>query len=294
MKHTLLLAVALTAFLGFSSCGGTDYDPNNDPVTKMYDSIAKADSLRQWGPPTAITFADAMDTTEKFDDMRVTIEGYVAVGSSIYETESSTNIQLWERAGQHKGQYMSVSVNLGSGNNEMKRLPDDYKRSDLLLKDDKGTEVHTGERIRITGMYSRPYTAGNFGSIDIQSFEKIDATPVDYSTLGATKVTTDTNGYAALEDKLVYAEGYLEIPSMVYITETVYFDLYPTQGADEYITVDVVIGKGPNLVEDLPDNYGQDDIKIHDYKDMIIGKKKVRVYGVWKYDRIAAEYIEIL
>lgn len=294
MKTTLFLASAASIALTLSSCGGTDYDPNNDPVTKMYDSIAKADSLRMWGPPTAITFADASDTSDKFDDMRVTIEGYVAVGSSIYETESSTNIELWERAGQHKGNYMSVSVNLGSGNNEMKRLPDDYKRSDLLLKDDKGTEVHNGDKIRITGIFDAPYSFGDFGSIDIQSFEKIESTPLDYSTLGAVKVTIDTNGHAALEDKLVYAEGFLEIPSMVYITETVYFNLFATPGADDYLTVDIVIGKGPNLVEDLPDNYGQDDIKIHDHEDMIVGKKKVRVYGVWKYDRIAAEYIEIL
>src|SRR5688572_15994965 len=108
MKNTLLLAGTASIALALASCGGTDYDPNNDPVTKMYDSIAKADSLRQWGPPTAMTFADATDTSEKFDERRVTIEGYVAVGSSIYETESSTNIQLWERAGQHKGNYMSV------------------------------------------------------------------------------------------------------------------------------------------------------------------------------------------
>lgn len=294
MKNTLLAASALVAAIAFSSCGGTDYDPNNDPVTKMYDSIAKADSLRMWGPPTAITFVDAMDTSDKFDDMRVTIEGYIGIGSSVYETESSTNLEFWERKGQHKGQYMSISIELGSGNNEMKRLPNDYKRSDLQLKDDKGNDVKFGDKVRITGMFSKPYSAGDMGSLDIQSFEKIDDTELDYSTLGAVKVTTDTNGYAALEDKLVVAEGYLEIPSMVYITETVYFDLYATQGADEYLTVDIVIGNGPNLVEDLPDNYSQDDIKIHDHKDMIVGKKKVRVYGVWKYDRIAAEYIEIL
>ena len=294
MHKTLFSLLTFALTIGFASCGGEKYDPNNDPVTKMYDSIAKADSLRQWGPPTAITFADATDTSDKFDARRVTIEGYVSIGSSVYETESSTSFQLWERAGQHMGNYMSVSVNLGTGNNEMKHLPDDYKRTDLLLHDNSGTEVHTGDKIRITGIFDAPYSFGDFGSIDVQSFEKIEATPLDYASLGATKITVDTNGHAALEDKLVVAEGFLEIPSMVYITETVYFDLYPTQNADEYLTVDIVIGNGPNMVEDLPDNYGKDDVKIHDHKDMIVGKKKVRVYGVWKYDRIAAEYIELI
>lgn len=294
MKTTLFLASAAFAALTLASCGGTDYDPNNDPVTKMYDSIAKADSMRMWGPTTPMTFADAKDPKSKFEDMRVTLEGYIAVGSTVYDNGTSIGLQLWERKGQHQGDYMLVSFDVGSGNNEMKSLPDDYKRSDLELKDDKGNIVRNGDRIRITGMYTNPYSEGDFGSIDLQSFEKIEDAPVDYATLGAVKVTTDTNGHAALENKLVVAEGYLEIPSMVYITETVYFDLYPTQGADDYLTVDIVIGNGPNMVEDLPDNYGKDDIKIHDHTDMIVGKKKVRVYGVWEYDRIAAEYIEVI
>lgn len=293
MKTNFILASATAISLfALASCGGAKYDPNNDPVTRMYDSIAKADSMRMWGPPTAITFADG--TTKKYDEQRVTIEGYVAIGSSIYESGNSTNIELWERPGQHKGEYLSASLNIGSGNNEMKRLPDDYKRTDLVLKDDKGTEVLYGQKIRITGMFHASYTNGDMGYIDVQSFEKIEDTPLDYSKLGAVKITTDTNGHAALEDKLVVAEGFLEIPYMVYITETIYFDLYPTKNADDYLTVDILIGKGPNLVENLPDNYSQGDIKIHDHNDLIVGKKKVRVYGVWKYDRIAAEYIETL
>lgn len=294
MKNTLFIASALVGAFALASCGGTDYDPNNDPVTKMYDSIAKADSLRMWGPPTAITFAQAMDTGE-LDQTRVTIEGYIGVGSSVYGSDSY-GLDLWERKGQvftRKGEYISVSFDVGSGNNQMKSLPSEYKTTDLELKDDKGNVVRHGDKIKITGIYREPYMEG-YGSIDLQTFEKVEDTPLDYSTLGAVKVTADTNGHAALDGKVVMAEGYLEIPSMIYITETVYFDLYATQGADEYLTVDIVIGNGPNMVENMPDNYTRDDIKIHDHSDMIVGRKKVRVYGVWKYDRIAAEYIEIL
>gem|GEM_PF-2322579 len=292
-KYSLPLAVLATAFL-VTSCGGEKYDPNNDPVTRMYDSIAKADSMRMWGPPTVISYLDATDTTERLNDMRVSIEGYVSVGTSIYETETSTSIQLWERPGQHMGEYISIGINLGSDKNQMKQLADDYKRSDLLIQDNSGTEVHNGDKVRITGMFSRPYTAGQYGSIDVQTIEKIEPIAPDYSKLGAANITIDTNGHAALEGKLVVAEGYLEIPTSVYTTETVYFDLFPTQNADDYLTVDIVIGTGPNLVEELPDNYGKEDVKIHDHKDMIVGNKKVRVYGVWKYSRIAAEFIEVL
>lgn len=284
-------AVFMVAF-GMISCGGPKFDPNKDPITQMYDSMHRADSLQEWGPPTAITFAQASDTGD-LDKKRITLEGYLGLGSTIWETESSVNIELWERKNQNKGNYVSISMPLGSGNNEMTSLPEKYKKTDLSLKDKSGNAATYGDKVRITGIYSEPSSDG-YGSIRIQEIEKIEDTPLDYSKLGATKVTTDTANYTALDGQLVYAEGFLEIPTMLYITETVYFDLYPQAGANDYVTVDIVIGKGANMVEELPDNYGDDDIKIHDTGDKIIGKKKVRVYGVWKYNRIAAEHIEIL
>jgi len=287
---TFLAATSIAATL--ASCGGKQYDSGKDPVSAMYDSIAKADSLREWGPPKAITFADAKDTSE-LDNARITIEGYISIGSTIYESEASTNFQLWERKNQNAGEYISVGIDLGSGNNQMKSLPDKYKKTDVSITDDKGNKLSYGDKVKVTAIYSRPYGEG-YGSLHLQSIEKIEDSPLDYSKLDAKKITTDTSNYTALDGQLVYAEGFLEIPSMVYITETVYFDLYPKQGSNDYVTVDIVIGNGPNLVEDLPDNYGENDIKIHDHKDMIVGKKKVRVYGVWKYNRIAAEYIETI
>jgi len=291
MKQMLLVGTLALFALGFSSCGGKKYDPNNDPVTRMYDSLDRLDSLRQWGPPKAITFADADDTAD-LHEKRISIEGYLKVGSHIYG-DSYITIQLWERKNQEKGEYVAVSVTVGTGNNEIKELPDKYKRSDMAVKDDKGQVIRHGDKVRITGMYSRPYGDG-YGSMNAQVIEKIEDTPMDYSTLGAVKITTDTAGHAALEGKLVYAEGVLEIPSVVYIDETVYFDLFDRKGDSEYLTVDIIIGEGPDMVEDIPKDYTQNDIKIHDHKDMIVGAKKVRVYGIWKYNRIAAECVEIL
>lgn len=294
MKKFLAIFSVSALMIGMASCGGSKTDSNSDPLTGYFDSIDRADSLREWGPPKAITFANAKDTGDA-DGMRVTIEGYIAVGSTIYESGSSTSLQLWERKGQHDGDYISVGVNIGSGNNEMQSLPDDYKKTDLALKDDKGNEVHYGDRVKITGIYDAPYSDG-YGSIDIQSFEKVEDIAFDYAGLGATKIEQEAeeNKHEDLNGHIVYAEGYLEIPSFVYVTETCYFDLVKKAGADDYVTVDIVIGTGPNMVEEFPDDYGPDDIKIHDDKDAVVGKKKVRVYGVWDNGRIAAEHIELL
>ncbi len=292
MKQLLLSALLSLSICGLFSCGGVDYDPNNDPVTKMYDSMNRADSLREWGTPKSITFAEAKNKGDQ-DKSRISIDGYVRLGTTIIETASSVTIQLWERKNQSSGDYISITLSLGNDNNQMQTLPSEYKKTDLTLKDNKGQPVVYGDKIRITGIYSEPYNDG-YGSVTVQSFEKIEDTPIDFSVLGAALVTSDTTGQSALDGKLVYAEGILEIPSTVFITETVYFNLVKNTGASEYVTVDVIIGKGANMVEELPDNYGENDVKIHDSKDKIVGKKKVRVYGVWDYGRIAAEQIEIL
>lgn len=292
MKNNVFFSIGAFAVLTLVSCGGAKYDSSKDPVTAMYDSIAKADSLRQWGPPKAIKFAEARDTGS-IDGTRIVIEGYVTVSSTVYDSGHSTGLQLWERKNQSAGDYVSISVENGNGNNTMKGLPSNYTREDLELKDDKGQEVHYGDRIRVTGMYNKPYDDG-YGSVEVQSFEKIADAPMDYSSLGAVKITTDTTGQSKWDGKLVVAEGYLEIPMYVNVGTTAYFDLKPSQNSDDYLTVDIFVGKGPNMVEEIPDNFQESDIKVHAHDDQIAGKKKVRVYGVWEYDRIAAEYIEIL
>ena len=289
-----LLSISLYAAIaaGLVSCGGSK-DDGTDPVTAMWDSIERADSLREWGPPTAITFANVRDTG-KADGMRVTLEGYVTIGSMLYESGTSTSFHLVERASQRGGDYVLISLGMGSGNNEMQSLPDDYQRSDLKLKDDKGNEVGWGDRVRITGIYNAPYSEGSNGNIDLQSFEKIEDEAIDYASLGAEKITIDTNGHGALEGKLVVAEGYLEIPMFVSVTDECSFNLLPAQGSDDYLNAEILVGNGPNMVEDIPDNFAQSDIKVHDNSDALVGSKKVRVYGIWEYNHITVEHIEII
>jgi hypothetical protein len=296
MKKVILTSTIAIAALFLSSCGGNkEYSADNDPVTRMYDSINKADSLKKWGPPKAISFSEASDTSSAMDGSRITILGYVGISSYVSQSNSSTTIKLWERNGQFRGEAISCFLETGKKKNEMKRLKDDFKTEDVEITGNSDEKIVVGDYVRITGVYQKPYSDG-YGTIEVQTIEKIDSTvDFDYVSAKPTMINiNDTTGIYKLQDKLVVAEGYLELPTFVSVREYIYFWLKPTANSENYVTADILIGTAPNRVEDLPDNYSPADIKVHDYKGNLVGKKKVRIYGVWNYSGIAVERIETL
>lgn len=296
MKKVLItLGISIGAAFTFG-CGGTkEYSAENDPVTKMYDSINRADSLKKWGPPKVITFKEADDTSAALDGARITIEGYVGISSYVSQSNSSTTIKLWEREGQFRGDAISCFIGTGKNKNEMKRLRDDFKTEDVEITGNTNEKIIVGDYVRITGVFQKPYSEG-FGTIEVQTIEKVESKSVfDYvSAQPAVININDTTGIYKQQNKLVVAEGYLELPMFVSVRDYIYFWLKPTQNSDNYVTADIQIGSTPNRVEDLPDNYSASDIKVHDNKGNIVGKKKVRIYGVWNYSGIAVERIETL
>src|SRR5688500_13978867 len=151
MKITLLLPGSLVIATMLCSCGsGTEYGV--DPVTAMYDSIARADSLRLWGPPNAIGFASTLD---ELDLTRVSIEGYLGIPDSITQTETMTVLSLWQRKGQRYGHPFGIGVTMGTGNNQMDTLPENYVKSDLHLKDVNGNAVTLYDKVIVTGIYHK-------------------------------------------------------------------------------------------------------------------------------------------
>ncbi len=296
MKKVLFTSSVLAILMFTFGCGGNkEYSSENDPITKMYDSINRADSLKKWGPPKAITFGEADDTTSEMDESRIVIEGYVGISSYVSQSNTSTTIKLWERRGQYRGDAVSCFINTGKNKNEMKRLKEDFQSEDVIITGNSEEKIGVGDYVRITGVFHKPYDEG-YGTIDVQTIEKIeDNAEYDYAAAKPAVINiSDTTGIYKNQDKLVVAEGYLELPMFVSIREYVYFYLKPSLNSESYITADILIGNTPNKVEDIPENYSQSDIKVHDNKGNIVGKKKVRIYGVWNYSGIAVERIETL
>jgi len=290
MKIRLFLYTGVLTSLVYCSCGsGTEY--GIDPVTAMYDSIAEADSLRQWGPPTPVEFGGAIDV-KKLDMMRVSIEGYVGLSDSITQTDDATIIQLWQRKGQRVGDCYSIVVNMGTGLNTMDSLPEGYVKSDLNIRDNSLQNVSLGDKVKITGIYHAPVNS-TYGTIDVQLIERQDFKPETYNPAKLQKLTPEIAADVK-ENDLVYAEGFIIVPSSLHVTDFVPLKLIASRNADDSLSVDINIGDGANMIRNLPDNYSDDDVKIHDNNDKVVGFDKVRVYGVWHQGSIAVEYIETI
>lgn len=283
----LLCPVALITII-FSSCG-SGHENEIDPITRLYDSIAKADSLRVWGPPTVLTF-DTEPEYQVVDMHRVSIEGYIGIPESITQTETTTIIQLWERKGQRAGECYSIGVNMGTGINTMDSLPENYVRSDLKVRDKLANVVEPGQRVRITGIYHRPVKNAQYGMIDVQMIEVVGDKQFDYAHSDAPLISPDIIRVDTVAG-LVCADGYIIVPSSLKVAEFVPLKLIEERSSSDSLSIHIPIGPGANQIRELPDNYSDEDVYISDHDNKRVEYNRVRVYGVWHEGAIAVEYI---
>lgn len=82
-------------------------------------------------------------------DQQVAIEGYPYLPVTALVSDTML-IDLHEEP-DREGRLISTSMTLGSGNNQMVEPPDDYTDDDLLIRAGDGTEIRTGQRIKVEG-----------------------------------------------------------------------------------------------------------------------------------------------
>lgn len=293
-KLTLpVLAIAMPALL--FSCFGKSDGKNSfaDALasgSKYLDSIRVADSLAKYGPPKAIGFSDVLD--EANNGKRVTIEGYIALPTSSMISDESVQLALFERGNQFSSPLnFIVDMPVGSGKNTMNKIPLKYEKTDVAITGNKGEAITIGDRVKITGSFT---VYSSFCSMDIQEIEKLDPVKTDYAALGATKITADNQSDTALNEKMVYAEGTIEMPMLTMGGEYTFVYL-KVPGISDQLTIDIGYGDGPARMATPPENYTDKDIKIFDDNGTPINmKKKVRVYGIMDGDRIKVESISNL
>ena len=83
------------------------------------------------------------------NDQQVAIEGYPYLPVTALVSDTML-IDLHEEP-DREGRLISTSMTLGSGNNQMVEPPDDYTAADLLIRAGDGTEIRTGQRIKVEG-----------------------------------------------------------------------------------------------------------------------------------------------
>lgn len=286
MKKIYLPASALLFSALLFSCGTNPAVLEAEKINKAYnDSINAADSIAKNAPPVPINFSQVLDKT--YNGKKVSVEGYLSLPSTSYHTDANEQLNFIERESEFSAPFNFIlDVNVGTGNNTMQKLPDKYLDADVNVKGNKGEKIGIGDRVRITGKLD---VNGDYVSLNVEVIEKIDPVVIDYSTLGATQITTKAD--ASMNNRMVYAEGKIEIPTMTMSGD--YTFLYLNVAPGNQIDIDVAYGDGPAKLGTLPENYSESDFKIPDPKNNPVNiKKKVRVYGLWKDDRIKVECIE--
>jgi hypothetical protein len=289
MKKIFFPLTVLALVISSSSCGNKPEQDNGDKIADHYmDSFKRADSLAQHGTPVDIQFAQAME--KENDEKRVSVTGYLALPHTSYSTGSTGQLGFIGRPNQMDSPLNYIlSIPIGTGKNSMKALPDKYTNDDVIVTGKNGEKIHVGDRVKITG---KLHASDSYPSMDVQEFEKLDDVAIDYSTLTATKIAGPEKPGTDLDGKLVYAEGTLEMPMLSMSGELTFLYLH-VAGLKDQMTVNIAYGNGPGKLEPLPEHYGENDVKIRNSKGELINmKKKVRVYGIWRNERINIECVE--
>lgn len=280
----LLSISALFAFIIFTaSCGPHKRSPEEEMQMKKemayYDSIHRADSIAEAAPPVEMNFSNVLDKAN--DKKRIIIEGYVTLPNTSMISKDNVQLYLFERENQFASPFtFIINVAVGKKNNTMKKIPLKYTPDDVAIKGNSGEAITIGDHVRITGKVT---VYDDFCSVSCEKIEKIDPVKLDYSKLGAAQLTKENMSDSSMENKLVYAEGMVEVP-MFHMDGEYTFLYLNVSGMSEHLTIDVAYGDTPGRMTNSGDIYD-------DNSKPVSLKRKVRVYGIWKSKTIKVESI---
>jgi hypothetical protein len=273
---TSWLAVMILA-LGMSACGGSG---GADAATTGADAGLGA-NVDDVAPQYAdLTYAAAFDRVH--DKAFVNIEGYLQMPEMIYTDGQSGQVYLIERPYQRHGRNIAVSVKTGDCNNCMEGLPKEYKRADFKLKADDGSPIGLNERVRVSGrlgiLENSLSKDGLALTMELTSLVKVPEVAIDYKQVEALKVDKTNLMDSTLQYVMSYAEGKLTIPTMIFMDKELTLDMAV---GDKNLWVNFEFGTGPNQIEEIPENYGKADFKIHDADGKLINlNRPVKVWGI--------------
>jgi hypothetical protein len=277
---TLSLAVIAVSIL--ASCNG---GKKRNLLEELSNASNSADSAKN-APAVAITYQAMFDKSNQ--DKNVIVEGYLALPSTSYMSDESTQLDFYERKGMFwSKESITLNMPVGSGKNTMKKMPLSYSADDMQVTTEDGTVVSVDAHIRVTGHLS------TYGTLDVTKVEALKDDQTDFTKLQVTHIDASNPPSSALEGKLVSAEGTLDIPMSTLDGNYTWLYLH-IKGIEDGQIIHIKYGDKPNQIEPLQDGYGEDDFKVHAKDGTLVGKKKIRVYGVYDSDAIKVEQIEIL
>jgi hypothetical protein len=272
----------------FFSCLNRNESQSNNATESTSDSAV------------TLNFSKILDP--KFYNKQVMIDGYISPLDSIYHSyatnmRSDTSLQsyyfiLYQRKNQfYSDTTMLLQIRIGDGRtpNTIAPLPINSGPEDVKITGHLDEAIKLGDHVGLNGLIFNKGDQVILLVLLIDKFPDPD-TIIDYSTIGALRVSPSNISSGLLKGKLVYAEGLIEKPLSILDGLYTNFKLNVEEIKDP-IVIDIAYGFGPSKVRSLSQNYSG-NIEIYDDKNKPIHlNRKIRVYGVWDGNGIRVENI---
>lgn len=268
------------------------------------------------GKDTLQPVAEAsLSTIDQFSkNRRVTIEGILEMPSSV---SCDTNCNLYLVDYQDPSKKLIIFVNLAKevspAPGEMKRLPYNYKKSDLAVALADGGYAGHGTDVRLTGKVCET-TRGTIcllvsnaesGTLPDTPTPTLGPTftptlsPTPTRTLRPTKTQTRIpsitptpllvtyDNICSYVDRLVIVRGRLSVSSVMTFCSGGRCPLYLKEpGGIRQLRITIGYKGGPNQMDQLPNNYTTKDLKVHTADNQVVGNNAlVEIMGkLTKYE----------
>lgn len=276
MKITSYLFISSALII--ASCGGEKKESLLDKMMKEGLNQAKKEIS---STPKKVHITDIF--TKEYDRNETLIfEGYIGeLPSTVSMSGGKMNIKIFERRNQNLGNYVNLSLTIGTGKNEVESLPEKYQPEDLHVYSDNKTKLGVGDKIRITA--TDIYTSTGYYSLEGYKIEEVDDTNIEKSFSKAVPLTSALIHDTSVHEVYGYMDGVLSIPSVFYTMDNYLGLKIKTTTNKDFESVDIRLGSGASTMDELPSSYTSKDLKVRDSKGELIGAgKKVRVYGTWQ------------
>jgi hypothetical protein len=232
--------------------------------------------------PQSVSITDVF--SNDYDDREVLeFWGYIGqIPTTVSFSGGTMNIRIFERRHQSGGSYLNLDMPLGADNNEVEKLPAQYKQEDLRVHTKSGKTIGVGAKVKIRA--TDYYSSGDYYSMEVISIEAVGGDGFDNSVFSEAKVLTSAVlADTSIHEQYSYMDGTLSIPTVFYSMDgTIGLD-FKTSSNSDIDEVDIAVGEGPSTMDMLPSSYTSKDLKVRDADgNPIKPGAKVRVYGTWE------------
>ena len=280
MKKLLLFSVILSITFACSNNTPSTQNPEIKQVPEKKLTTKK------------MSFEDAINLTSD-ERIPVIVEGYVQLSVMTNINNNSQSVNFYGHKNQTTGNYIYTNIPMGSGKNQMKQLPAEYRPKDVSILDKNNKKIGMNQRVRFHGiMYAvESYSKDKKHTVyfDVTEIEYVDEVKDDYAAMNLPVLSPKGSKLNNNYDKAFKAEGILEVPMFVLIDNETNVDLLV---GGEKISLKIVTGTEASQIAELGENWLPKDVKINDADGKPVNlKKKVTVYGTLSLDGLHVEQI---